>query len=47
MKLPPGKDVTDTGYYDANPFIPDQMRMKGMAKENIKADLIDHPVSIQ
>jgi hypothetical protein len=40
LKLPPGKDVTDTGYYDANPFIPDQMRMKGMAKENIKADLI-------
>jgi hypothetical protein len=40
LKLPPGKVVTDTKYYDANPYIPAQMRMKGMAKENIKAELV-------
>ena len=40
LKLPPGKAVTDTGYYDANPYIPAQMRMKGMAKENIQAELV-------
>lgn len=40
LKMPPGKEITDTGYYDANPFIPGQMRLKEMAKENVKAELL-------
>ncbi len=41
LKMPPGKEITDTGYYDANPFIlPGQMRLKEMAKENVKAELV-------
>jgi hypothetical protein len=40
LKMPPGKEITDTGYYDANPFIPSQMRLKEMAKENVKAELV-------
>jgi hypothetical protein len=40
LKIPPGQEITDTGYYSANPFIPDQMRLKRMDKDNIKAELV-------
>jgi len=40
LKIPAQKEITDTGYYSANQFIPDQMRLKSMAKENVKAELI-------
>jgi hypothetical protein len=40
LKIPAQKEVTDTGSYPANQFIPEQMRLKGMAKENVKAELI-------
>jgi hypothetical protein len=38
LKMPAGKNIEGGGYYSANPFIPDEMRLKGMAKENIKAE---------
>jgi hypothetical protein len=40
IQLPPSKAVTDTRYYDINQFMPAQLRLGGMAKENIKAVLI-------
>ena len=40
LKIPAQIEVTDTGSYPANQFIPEQMRLKGMAKENVKAELI-------
>jgi hypothetical protein len=40
IQLPPSKAVTDTRYYDINQFMPAQLRLRGMAKENIKAVLI-------
>jgi hypothetical protein len=38
--LPAGKPVTDTRYYSVNQFISSQLRLKGMAKENVKAVLV-------
>jgi hypothetical protein len=40
LQLPPGKSVTDTRFYSVNQFIPSPLRLKGMAKENVKAVLV-------
>jgi hypothetical protein len=40
LRIPGEKEVTDTEYYSANQFIPEQMRLKEMSKENIKAELL-------
>jgi hypothetical protein len=40
LRIPAGKEVSGGGYYSANPFIPEEMRLKGMSKENINAELL-------
>jgi hypothetical protein len=40
LKLPVRKNVVDEGAYPANEFIPEQMRLKGMDKENVRAELV-------